>query len=524
MSTVRRTYVYLLAFAGLAMLSIALANLAQVLIDVALDSPLVRAERYVRDTIAFNAAAALVGLPAWLIHWWWIQRSARSDPREWASLLRRLYLYVVLAAGVLVAAASADDALRQALGALSGVATANPWLNVLRPLPFTITGLIVWLAHWRVAEADRAAVGESGGSATLRRWYVYGLTFVGLITLLAGAQGLLEALWRLATQPAPPALAGMAPGGAGALVGLVLWLAHWVLLPDRLPEAVRRDDGQAVLRSVYLFLALAVGVLGTLVGLSQLLYYAVGRLLGVDRPGGVGGNLLQAAAGPASIALVYAAAWAYQRHALRRQEAAFSEAPRQAGIRRLYTYLISLLGLSALAIGVAGLLWTLGDVLFNAPAATTGDGWRGQVALFSTLALVGLPVWLLHWRAAPDAAPESASLARRLYVYLSLIGAMLTLIGSAAAVLYRLISLGLGEASSVGVLTDLTHALAVAAVAAVVAAYHWRVLRSDARRTVVEASPTEARAVVELRAEDPAALERALSAVRASGVQVKIVG
>src|SRR5919202_6576165 len=378
MSTVRRTYVYLLAFAGLAMLSIALANLAQVLIDVALDSPLVRAERYVRDTISLNAAAALVGLPAWLVHWWWIQRSARSDPRERASALRRLYLYVVLAAALLIAAASADDALRQALGALSGVAPANPWLNAVRPLPFTATGLIVWLGHCRSVDADRAAVGESGGSATLRRWYVYGLAFVGLLTLLAGAQGLVETLWRFATQPAQPALAGMAPAAAGALVGLAVWLAHWVLLPERLPEAVRRDDGQAVLRSVYLFLALAVGVLGTLVGLSQLLYYAVGRLLGVDRPGGVGGNLLQAAAGPASIALVYAAAWAYQRHALRRQEAAFSEAPRQAGIRRLYMYLVSLLGLSALAIGVAGVLWGPGDVLFNPPAPPTRDGWRGQ--------------------------------------------------------------------------------------------------------------------------------------------------
>ena len=70
MTTVRRTYLYLLAFAGLAMLSIALANLAQVLIDVALQSPAVRAEGYVRDSISLNAAAAFVGLPAWLVHWW----------------------------------------------------------------------------------------------------------------------------------------------------------------------------------------------------------------------------------------------------------------------------------------------------------------------------------------------------------------------------------------------------------------------------------------------------------------------
>src|SRR5919202_4160652 len=137
MTTVRRTYVYLLAFAGLAMLSIALANLAQVLIDVALQSPVARADGYVRDTISLNAAAALVGLPAWLLHWWWIQRLARSDQRERDSTLRRLYVYLVLASAMLVAAFSAADVLRQALAALSGLPAGNPLLNVLRPLPFT---------------------------------------------------------------------------------------------------------------------------------------------------------------------------------------------------------------------------------------------------------------------------------------------------------------------------------------------------------------------------------------------------
>src|SRR5262249_57937990 len=137
--------------------------------------------------------------------------------------------------------------------------------------------------------------------------------------------------------------------------------------------AAGRGEGTAVLRSVYLFLALAVAVVGSLFGVSQLLYYAVGRLLGVDRPGGVGGDLLQAAAGPASVAIVYGAAWAYQRVAVRRQAAAYAEAPRQAGIRRLYTYLVRLVSLAGLAAGVAGLLWALGDLLLNASAASISD-------------------------------------------------------------------------------------------------------------------------------------------------------
>ena len=65
-------------------------------------------------------------------------------------------------------------------------------------------------------------------------------------------------------------------------------------------------------------------------------------------------DLLQAAAGPGSAVIVYGVAWAYQRQAVRRQAAAFSEAPRQAGIRRLYTYVI------ALVVSLVLLVWWRG--------------------------------------------------------------------------------------------------------------------------------------------------------------------
>jgi hypothetical protein len=312
-------------------------------------------------------------------------------------------------------------------------------------------------------------------------------------------------------------------------------LVHWVVLPGRLSEADQRAEHTSVLRTVYLFLTLAVAVIGSLFGLSQLLYYAVGRLLGVDHPGGVGGDLLQAAAGPVSIALVYGAAWRYAAVLTRPQtpaEQTLGEAPRPAGIRRLYTYLVTLVSLVVLAIGVAGLLWTLGDVVLLALAVTTGDAWREQVALYATFAIVGLPVWLLHWRPSPTSPAEARSLARRLYGYLSLIGAMLALVGSAAAVLYKLLGLALGGTFSVGLGADLLHALAIASVAAVVAAYHWRVVRADVR--VGQADPFEARAtpdatagpasiVVEIQAADSAALARAMATLRSTGVQVSVV-
>ena len=241
---------------------------------------------------------------------------------------------------------------------------------------------------------------------------------------------------------------------------------------------------------------------------------------------------------PTSTAIAYGAAWAYQRQAIRRQASSFDEAPRQAGIRRLYTHLVALIALLVLASGVGGLLWTLGDVVLGAAATSSGDGWRGGVALYSTLVVVGLPVWLLHWRPVPASPAEAQSLARRLYVYLSLIAAMLSLLGSGGDAVYRLIGLALGEGSTIGVLTDLAHALAVAVVATLVAVYHWRVLRSDTLRarasaesaeaatpaeaveTVEPVAPEPAEALVQIRAADRATLERALDMLRATGIEV----
>ncbi len=526
MSVIRRIYFYLLAFAGLGMLAFGVANLGRVLVEVLDGSSLVNPERYVRDEVSRWGAASLVGLPVWVLHWWAAQRSAASSAGERASTLRRLYVYAVLASATIGLAIATQTVLAALLESASGPATAALRRGA-ETVPFLVVAAVVWAYHWRVASADRALVGEHRGSATLRRWYVYGLAFGGFAVLLDGASRVLEETWRLATGAVVPSTPYLSNVAAAALVGLVLWLVHWRWAPRTLGPMVAQQDHTATLRSVYLFLALALAVWNTLYGASQLLYYALARLLGVEQPGGVGGSVLQAAAGPASMLLVYGVGWAYQRGAIR-QQAATVEAPRQAGVRRLYTYLVALLSIAALAVGVGGLLWTLADAFLSAPGATASAWWRNQLALYAMLALVGLPVWLTHWRPSSRvAADEAHALSRRLYVYLALIGGMLTLLGSAAVLLYRVLNLLLGELPSAGLTADLAHALGVALVAAAVAAYHWRTLAADTRRAAAvpapAAAPSElaAEAVVRLRAPSPAALAEALDTLRARGLQVE---
>jgi hypothetical protein len=470
------------------MLVIGLANLGATTLDLLL-RPGAIASTY-RDAYAGFGAVTLVGLPVWAIHWGIAQRLASRSPDERASAIRRLYVYA--AAGVLLIAAAilVRRFLEDVLSSVGG-----PSLDasaVLRHAWESALLLAFWLYHFRTAAADRAAVGETGGSAVLRRWYAYGLLLFGLAFLLFGARNLLQEIWVLLVQAGSAATPGgiIASALATTVTGLAVWGFHerWTSR-----EPIAADDRRSTLRAVQGFLALAVSVGLTLVGASQLLYYVLARALGVQHPGAVSGDLLQALAGPGSTVIVFAFAWIW----LRRQLAADAgqvEAARQAGVRRLYTHLVALFSVAALAVGAAGLLWTLSDQVLNQALGRPVPEWRDQASLFITLALVGTPTWLTHWRPAP-APNERYVLSRRLYLYAVLLGSVLALLASAATLVYRMLGVVLAttDATSGAAVVDIGRATSVILVAVLMGVYHWRILRSDAAaRPAATAQPAAA--------------------------------
>lgn len=484
MLIIRRVYLYLLALAGLLMLAGGTANLLQAVVAVVDGAQWAADPAFLRKTVALSGSAALIGLPVWWFHWRFAQRLSIQNPLERASTLRRLSAYTVLAVSIAMLAGSAHDALATALDLALGSRGVRAG-GALEPLPFTFVAAVVWFGQWRVILADRATVGEHGGSATIRRWYVYGVAFIGWLILLDGCWQTLQNAWELVAAPTTfgAASTAMATPVASAVVGLALWLGHW----RGLASLTLTDDRTATLRSVYLFLGLGEVVCATLLWASQLAYYALSRALGIAQPDG---ELLQIMATPVSGSIVFGLAWLYQSVAVRRQAASTPEAPRQAGIRRVYTYLISLLALGVLATGAGGLLWMLSDAVTGGSGWNADDGWRSLVVLYATMLVVGLPTWLAHWR--PAVLADAASLARRLYAFLALIFGMLAALGSLAVVLYRLFSLLLGEPLTASLTTDLAHAAALALVAVSVAGYHALAVRRDASAT--RSSLTESQA------------------------------
>ena len=515
----RRLYLYLVSAAGLGLLAAGLALLGSTALVFIFNAPYSSDSSY-RTQLAIYTAMTLVALPVWGIHFWFARRFAMRDPNERASAIRRLYLYWAAAGGALGFGFALSVALSSLLrplidtctpstpvGLTVTYCTANAdWLATAQAAWVALVFLAIWAFHFVIGARDRAAVGESGASATLRRWYMYSLLLVALLWMLTGASGLLELGWLKAwNKPLGYRYLGDAAGLF--IAGLVVWGFH--------ARAISRshiaDDRHSTLRALQGFIVVAVSIGTALFGASQILYYALAKGLGVEHPGGTGNDVLAAAAAPGSLLLVYGTAWFLVRRRLAR-DARAQEGERQAGLRRLYTNLVSVVALGAGAIGAGGLLWTLAEQLEAPIIGVTAGDWKDPVSLWLTLLVVGAAVWLAHWRPAPW-AQDRQSLSRRLYVWAALLASVLVILGGGVGMLYAVLKQvfsanpKLSDTSNL----DFGHYLAVIVVAGAVGAYHWRVLRADAAARPPKVAPAQA-AVADAAPHPAAALRPTASA------------
>lgn len=479
MLTIRRLYLYLVSAVSLGMLAGSTASLLQNLLDVVVGAT--TPAEVTRENVAIAIAAATVALPVWAIHWTVANQLSARETAEQSAVLRRLFLYGVLAVSVVVFAVQVSD-IASPLAAWLALDVAPAIPSLLDPLPALGLAVVIWGYHWSVTRRDRTTVGETGASATIRRWYVYGSAFWSQLILLAATTALVRLCFDVLTRQQTDGVRLVAIDAVGpALAGLLVWSGHWTW-STRGPIAA--EDRSSVLRTVYLLGAIGVAVTVTLVQAGQVLFYLLSRLLGVTNPGGLSGTIWQLLTGPAAAAAVYGASWAFHLHVLRREAPVTDDTPRRLGVRRFYRYLVALVALGLLAVGLGGVLWTVADLLTS--ATVRGETvWREQVSLFATLAMVGLPVWLVVWRPIVDPR-EAGSLSRRLYLYLTLVAAVLAGLFAGATLLYQVVALALGVRLPAEALVDGARAAAVLVVSTGVGGYHWRSLRIDSRRASAE--------------------------------------
>ncbi|MBX6341084.1 MAG: hypothetical protein IRY97_01395, partial [Thermomicrobiaceae bacterium] len=435
MHAVRRLYTYFIVAVSLAVLSVGVANLIRLALEQvwpAGGASLGPADsEALRRQLSLYVALVVVALPIWAVHWWLAQR-ARGRPEaageeERCSPLRSLYLTLGLAAPLAVAIPAAIQLIGHVARALVGAPRGGEppgWIATL------LVAGTVWGYHAWLRERDLAAGPLPPESLILPRLYRYAAAFVGALLLLFGARSLIAlavdaAAGRPGVFEARWWALPLADGIAAMVVGLVVWGSHWGYSLRVLATSGWRGESElrSTERLLYLYGSLVVAAVVTLLGAAGSLEELFRELLGAPLLGSLGLGAWRFVR-PLLLAVPFALFWLYQRRQVLGEPERLLRPRERALLRRLYTYGAALVGLGFAAVGLGWVLGILIDLLLGGArtVAERSDLWRGELARFVGVAVVGSALWIGEWyvaqrRVAADPAGERGATIRRVYLY-----------------------------------------------------------------------------------------------------------
>ena len=479
MSTVRRVYFYTVCFITLGMFSAGAGILLSLCFDILIKGHTlgqVGEQSFAREQLSLGLALVLIGGVLWFLFWRVVQRYASESPIEIGSTIRKLFMNLILAAAALVGLFAAAELLQ--------------WLMAGAPRDQFLSGglatlavtSVIWYYHWRVEEKEGQ---PSPAARTLKRWYVYLLSAWGLVWLCAGLVQLINTtvlhlpVWgemivygKLWNSSVHSSLGWILLGGA-------IWTFHWFRMA--------RGDSDSTLRQVYLYLlAIFGGAIAGLVALTTSLFNVFRFALG--SPSAAGDTYFQFLGWTVPTMLVAGAVWAYHQQVV--QEEAAEVDARRLSARRVLFYLMSFIGLGTLVAGLIMLLGILLELLMNTvggePVAVVSGWWQDQLGMCLALSVVAIPIWLYYWNrvlqmTVAGGIAEHRARTRRIFLYVVLGTAVITLAADLVNIIYQLLNGVLQGTFGVDVLRQSKWSLQTLVVALPVLLYHWRILRQDQR-------------------------------------------
>jgi hypothetical protein len=504
MPTLRRLYVYLLSAISLSMLVTGLVLLMGALYEqMGLGGQIAfGGSEGVRQQLSVAAALIGVGLPVWLIHWWFAERGLNPErpgaEAERTSAVRALYLTAVLA-GSLTAGALAASSLIAAIarGAFGVTNDEFGGTDLSIQLATLLVTAVAWAYHVWIQRRDMAQGPVEREASWLPRLYLYGAALIGLLVGVQALAGLVtlagEAIWRSSSvigEESTFQLTRVANELGALIVGGGVWAAHWWYGLRLAYGDSWRSPGEAAsrLRLAYFVVVLIVATAALVDRLAQGVRAVIAGAIGAaDSLGATGGDLAR----EVSVALVVSALWAitWWLHArwMRAEARTEAEPGRAAMADRLEWSAPALVGLAYGAVGLGWLLGVVIDVGFGGNRTVGGtDFWRVELAAFLAMTILGGALWLAAWwrmtaRQVADPRGEAVSTVRRVALILPLAGAVIAGLVSLAIVLYRFFGTIFGVTFSQNAISDLSTPLGALLVAILVAGYHGLLLRNDLR-------------------------------------------
>jgi hypothetical protein len=444
MRTVRRLYLYVVAFVSLEVVIWGTIWLARSMFCSG------NALCPGGAILAQGLALLLVGLPVFAIHWALAERFAAREEEERSSGIRAVFLYGTLLATLIPIVQNSlslfDRLALQAVGLSPAQAILGPNQTWSDNLIAMLMNAIAAVYFYVKLKKDWGMITTQTRFADIRRIYRHIWLLYGLAMVIGAVQQLLRFL--LCIYPNIFANLFRASGAHGvvlALVGVPLWVYSWLTVSRAL--AVKEERESRLHLGVLYLLSLA-GVITVLASagivVDILLRLIFGEALSFSA-------LIEQIAPPLSILIPLAGVWAYYGRRLGSAIAESADAPQRAGMRRLYLYILSAIGIGATIMGLSMLLTFVIDAALGRFIGQ--DVLRARMAAALATLLASLPLWLLTWRplqaeavAAGDAGDHARrSIIRKVYLYLALFAAVVGGMIVAADLFTTLLKTALGS-------------------------------------------------------------------------------
>jgi hypothetical protein len=481
MKTVRRLYFYAVALISIEVVLWGVINLLRSMISQTVGGT--------AEVLARALALTVVGLPIFLLHWTWAQRLAASDQEERTAGLRAVFFHGLLLATLIPLIQNLLALVNRALLAATGLELGRAILGGMGTAPDNLVAIaingVVALYFWSVLRSEWPSLKDTESFGDVRRLYRYLWVIYSLLMTVFGAQQVLRYIFFV-----PTGLLGemtretLVNGLALLLLGTPLWFFTWAVVQRSLDDPEERHSN---LRVGFLYLLALGGVITVVTTAAMVLHTFLDVLLGVRLSAP---EVVNKIGGPLSIGVPLAAVWAYHSHWLQRQIQAVPGPVRRAGMRRLYGYVLSAVGLGGTVLGVAQLLYFTIRLLTGG-MLVLDDTLRTDLGRALAVIAAWLPLWLVTWRglqaevAASDEAGEHSrrSVVRRAYLYLALFAGVVGGMIFAVGLVFELVNAALTGQRDPTFLTTILNNLQLLILFTILLTYHLLILRSDGRST-----------------------------------------
>ncbi len=474
-SVTRRVFYYLITIITLGIFAGGLGQLLSLLFEITIRSPYltqIGRSAFNQQQLSMGLAMVVIGGPLWYFFWRAVQRRVAGNPEETGTGIRKVFLNLIILVTGITALQNASEIMKWLI---SGAPLEQLFSSALA---IFIVAILIWYYHWHISESEGH---PSAIARTLRRWYVYIMSGIGLVWLAIGIvmlvyAGINSVVTANSTLVSTPFWNDAAQFSVTWIVlGGLNWYFHWFRMA--------KGDVDSTLRQVYFYiLAILGGAVAGLVALTTAIYHLLFWLFNVNSA-----QNLQYLDWTIPTIIIGAAIWSFHVRLVNEEFSQVSEP--KLSPQRVHLYLMSFLSLGTLVSGLVILIGVLVYLLISSLSTTlTTDAgwWKNQLSICIAELIVGTPLWLYYWnrvikRVSDGGLKEWRARSRRIFLYIIVVAAIVALTASLVNIIYQILNGILQSRFDIRVLQGSAWSIQSLIVAAPLLWYHWRFIRGEQR-------------------------------------------